>query len=656
MKALKINLLILSLLCGTTLPAQYADHRNRQVDSLEQVLATDPPTGRDLAFIYRDLMWGYQPTDPKKSMDYARKCIAIAAPLDGWTIVADCNVVLGLHHYKAARYDSAMVYYNNGMEVTERMRKLPENYTTEDVDRRLAPIYGNMGNVYNAQGMLHEAVEEYIKAMRLFEKYDRKESLSIAHNNIGEMYMAMGNLEQAEGHFLKSDSLALVTGDELMIAYVKLHLGSLYTLTKDYERALENAEAARAYFFAHPEEGQYQVSILNTLSQIHLNGYGDVIQAEALVRQALRLTETNDVMTVTQAATLGLLAEIHLRRGEWRAARDAALRSLALDDEEFTNTLPAYEVLVKAYSHLGEAARADEYFDRHDSLQTTWATKHYQSAIRDMEVKYETEKKEAQIATLEGEKRLVIWLGIAGGAVLLLLAAALFFIWRWTAQKKRLAEQQIVQLEQEKQLVATQAVLDGEIAERIRLARDLHDGLGSLLSATRLNFEGIQKDVILDAESKKRFEIAIGTLDESMHEMRRVAHHLMPDALVRFGLKTALSDFCTAIPSAEFVYYGYEQRFDRKLEVVVYRIAHELINNALRHSGAERILVQIVQEPDRVALTVQDAGRGFDPATETQGMGLQSIRARVASFGGRIDLRSSVGNGTEINIEFIINS
>jgi signal transduction histidine kinase len=113
-----------------------------------------------------------------------------------------------------------------------------------------------------------------------------------------------------------------------------------------------------------------------------------------------------------------------------------------------------------------------------------------------------------------------------------------------------------------------------------------------------------------------------------------------------------LSDFCNTIPSAEFVYFGDELRLDRNLEVIVYRIAHELINNALKHAAATHILVQIVQENHRIALAVEDNGCGFDPDALTAGMGIQNIRTRVASFGGTIDIQSNAEEGTAINVEF----
>jgi signal transduction histidine kinase len=290
-------------------------------------------------------------------------------------------------------------------------------------------------------------------------------------------------------------------------------------------------------------------------------------------------------------------------------------------------------------------------------------------AVEELKIKYETEKKEIKISDLEEEKRLIIWLGVAGGAVLLLALAAFFFLWRWTVQKKRLAEsqkelaeqekqlagQQIKQLEQEKQLVATQAVLDGEVQERIRLARDLHDSLGSILAAAKYNLLDIKQISTLDGKDVNCYNKAVSLLDDSMNEMRRVAHHLMPDPLSRTGLKQSVADFCNTIPIVKFSFYGDEARFDPKLEVVVYRILHELVSNAMKHAKAEHILVQIVRDADKIYLTVQDDGRGFDTSTESKGMGLRNIRARVTANGGELLVDSKLDKGTEVNIEIPVN-
>ena len=102
----------------------------------------------------------------------------------------------------------------------------------------------------------------------------------------------------------------------------------------------------------------------------------------------------------------------------------------------------------------------------------------------------------------------------------------------------------------------------------------------------------------------------------------------------------------------EFHYFGNEQRLDNKLEVLIYRAAHELVNNALKHAAAIQVNVQLVQEPDRLSLTVQDNGQGFDPSITPAGMGLENIRNRVETHGGKMTIYSEPGNGTEINLEF----
>jgi signal transduction histidine kinase len=242
--------------------------------------------------------------------------------------------------------------------------------------------------------------------------------------------------------------------------------------------------------------------------------------------------------------------------------------------------------------------------------------------------------------------------------VLLLALAAFFFLWRWTVQKKRLAERQkelaerqIKQLEQEKQLIATQAILDGEVQERTRLARDLHDGLGSILAAARYNLIDIRKALVMESAEAERFDRSVSLLDDSMHEMRRVAHHLMPESLGNAGLKQSITDFCNSVPIVKFSYYGDDSRLDPQLEVMIYRIMHELVSNALKHSGASHILVEVVQDADRIFLTVQDNGCGFDASAKSQGMGLANIRNRVAACNGNVDIHSVAGEGTEINVE-----
>ena len=208
------------------------------------------------------------------------------------------------------------------------------------------------------------------------------------------------------------------------------------------------------------------------------------------------------------------------------------------------------------------------------------------------------------------------------------------------------------QVEKEKQLIAVQSELDGEMAERVRVARDLHYGLGGLLSAVHINVEELRNGAFLPPEEVQHFDNVLALLNEAIAELRRMSHNLMPEPLARSGLKVSLADFCGSIPDVEFRYLGAGNRLDPKLEVMIYRTVHELVNNALRHADAAQILVQIIEEANRLSLVVEDDGKGFDQKTATPGIGLKNIRNRVAANNGHLSITTSAGKGTEVNVEF----
>jgi len=275
--------------------------------------------------------------------------------------------------------------------------------------------------------------------------------------------------------------------------------------------------------------------------------------------------------------------------------------------------------------------------------------------INQYAARFEKLRNENKINELQAEAEVYRYKSRQKNQMLFFLALTVVLSTIIILYRLRLAKQQIIQLKQEKQLVATQAVFDGETAERTRLARDLHDGLGSMLTSVKLQLQEMKREAKKEHDNVGQYDKALQMLDDTVHEMRRVSHHLMPDSLSRFGLKPAVEDFFRSLSTnINFGFFGEEKRIDPKLEVVVYRCIHELVNNALKHADASQIMVQIMQEADRIAFTVQDDGCGFDPSTVTAGAGLQNIRTRVTSFGGHIHIDAKVGEGAEINVEFSI--
>ncbi|MDR2586552.1 MAG: tetratricopeptide repeat protein, partial [Prevotellaceae bacterium] len=279
-----------------TLLAQSYDHRNRSVDSLEQVLVTHPPEGVDLATMYNSLMMGYLEIDIEKSMLYARKCVAVSIPINEWGHVCDGYYVLGMNHERISQFDSAMIYYHKTLENTQQMNKYPRKYGEVKIDNNYAIVYGAIGNVYNTQGKYNEAIEYYNKALKVFEKYNAKVNQCIAYNNIGYLYLSMDNWPQAAINFSKSDSLALILGDSLYIVGTKIHWSRLALHSKEYAKALQNAEIAYEYYLLHSdEEGVRIVEALNLLTEIYLEGYDNVTRAEEYLRKTLEMLAILDI-------------------------------------------------------------------------------------------------------------------------------------------------------------------------------------------------------------------------------------------------------------------------------------------------------------------------------------------------------------------------
>ncbi|MDR0505883.1 MAG: sensor histidine kinase [Dysgonamonadaceae bacterium] len=634
---------ILTLLCTARLYTQnieYSDLHNRKVDSLQQILKANPTEKTKLLDVYWNLSWCYLKVDDYENMkEYASKGVALAEKTGNLYILADLYNNIGVAYDYVSKIDSAMLYFDKAQETVVRLEKSAVE-KPEKIANIKGFIYGSIANLYSVQGKSQEALRYYFKALDLFEKYHIDNEMANVLGNIGATYLDIDNYEQAEIYFLIKEKLCRKTGNQPNLAHSLAGLGYVYLYKKDYTKARLAVEEAIGIYKSDPQPANL-LSCHQCLSSVWLMESGNDVKAMEYASLALQEAKELDIPLEVSRSLL-LKSEIYLFRKNYAIAEKTALEALQTDSTHLPSNQILYECLAKANIGMGNVDMANFWFDRHKQSQITYSNMNFQLQLSEMEVKYETEKKETQIAMLENEKRLIILLSIAIGAVLMLALAAFFFLWRWTVQKKRLDEHRI----------ATQAVLDGEVQERTRLARDLHDGLGSMLASIKVNLQNAKREILGES---KHYSLAINILDDSMKELRRIAHHLMPELLMRCGLKTSLETFCQSIPNTEFYYFGEDTRFDSKLETLIYRSAHELIYNALKHAEASQTNVQLIQESERISLTVQDNGKGFDPSRKTVGMGLNNIRQRVAVFNGEFCISSELGNGTEINMEFHLN-
>jgi signal transduction histidine kinase len=369
-------------------------------------------------------------------------------------------------------------------------------------------------------------------------------------------------------------------------------------------------------YVAYGKEGLAQVCLAR-------KDYAGALEYAA---EALKYAELNGDPTIT-AKILQAFSDIHLAQGNYEASGQYAAQAVEMfPDYRKVNPGATFNAAA-ARLFAGDKEETYEYFRTYSVQMKENADKQFRETMASMEILYETEKKEMRISDLERKNIQYICIGIFA----LLLAIAIYFILR----------QKIKNEQKEKQLIAANAVLEWEKKERKRFASDLHDGINGMLSAAKLELNTAEENL----------QNVRNQLDECIETIRRMARGMMPSSLERYGLKAALEDYCRLFPNVDFHFFGEEKRINERQELTVYYCAYELVNNAFRHSGAQNINVQLVQDAGAISLTVQDDGCGFDEQNVTESSGLKNIRDRVAVFNGKIDIVASPGNGTETNIE-----
>lgn len=600
----------------------YNDHRNARVDSLEKALkSSNPPKGEDLLRTYDELMRGWLNYDSAKASDYGRKALALSYELGGLNVRQNVLRHFAQMHYRSEEYDEAVALYQQALAVIDTMTTL-KRYTETDIDDARSVIYGSLGNVYNMQDKAHLAIHYYQLALPIFEKYNWQESQTILYHNIGELYSQMNNFSEAERNYQKAITKAEESGDSLMMAIPKKGLTGVYYNTDQYNKALQIANETLTYYRQHRKEEPQDYAYMLALKAriLMMKGYEDVAKAKACVEEALPFIDKAEMMFDDASEIYMAASEVAMAEKHWTEALGYAKKSIHPDSTATIADRGGYMLLAKIYTELGQKAKAREYMQKTIDLMNRYATDHYQSGLSQMEVIYETEKKDAQIASLTKEQRLYFWLSVAAVGTVLMLIVLL--IYRQIAHKRQ------------KALLSARVTLETETKERRILARDLHDSLGGMLSLLKLKIETNDKEVLT-------------LLDATHTELRRVAHHLMPEELLRNGLASALNDFAISVPGARYQAIG-NIMLSKEIELTLYRCAYELVNNAIKHAHASHIDIQLMQTEHEITLTVSDDGKGME--RENRGMGLRNIRERIEPYHGQMRIASNENNGAEINV------
>ena len=556
------------------------------------------------------------------------------------------------------KFDESMKLNREGLDISMKYHLL----------RQTAVSLGNIASVYSYQGDNLAAASYYLQALPYFEQLKDSASLSIMYSNLAKCYESMKLYRRAEEY--GKSSIAFAGDKDWALGYALLNTGVAITGEGRFDEAMRYFDSSYRMGFRMEDDLLMESSLMNQ-ADIYTDWeqYSRGIAALDRARQlGKKISDDNSVSLIYRqlARIFYQQRNIRLSRLYLDSAIAAAKRNRMMEDLR-----DAYALAVIDEAAMGDPRQTAFYDSLRRSLDDSLFSTTIARGVEELNARYQSEKKQAEIEALNKEKQ-IQQLSIRQHAILNYVLAGssaailtIFFLsYRNSRNKQKLSQQtgqlqaqRIRELEQEQQLVSYNALLKGQEEERSRVARDLHDGLGGMLSGVKLSLSAMRGNAILSEDSTRLFTQALLQLDNSMSELRRVAHNMMPEALVRLGLQQAIQDYCDHLNDSGSIkircqFHDLEARLDAATEIVVYRIVQELINNIIRHAAASEALVQLMRNEDMLSIIVEDNGRGFDlSAGSSAGAGLGNVRSRVDYLHGTMDIRAEPGQGVSVHIE-----
>lgn len=535
-------------------------------------------------------------------------------------------------------------------------------FEKEGIEKSISGALFNLGVTYGLMGDYEKSLEYLFRQMAFDEALGDTANVADALNSIGSIYRKQGKYEEAVKKYKESIKIYTILRKKEGIAMLNSNLANLYYERGITDSAIYYAETAlRLNRETHSSHGMgYDLHIIGA----SFSSRNELDSAVIYLEEALAIRhELNQKLELGE--TMLALGAVWHKQGRKDEGIALVLDALGIADSigafEFQTT--AHRSLADLYKSNGSYNRALYHLEQYAALKDTVLTKEKLRVTSDLEARYQSAKKDARIAenALEIEaadnrvqkQRWLIQLGIAGLVALLIVIVLL--IWIFNERRKR-SDEKLANLRKEKELIALKSIMMGEEKERSRIARDLHDGLSSLLAAIKIKFNSLQQTAP-ELQSSEKFNAALGSLDEASGEVRRIAHNMMPEILLKYGLVEALSEFITNLNVSgsrkiEFNSFGFDERLSSTAELAIYRVIQELLNNIVRHSGATEVLVQLMRRDKELTVTVEDNGVGFDATglNETKGMGLGNLESRVDYLNGELNIQSLPEKGTSVYI------
>lgn len=682
------------------------------IDSIERLLKTQ--TDSNLVKSYSELTWQYRTVNREKAIDYGHKGIALGKKINFAKGLAQVYNDLGIIYYDKELYDSSIHLYNEALKIRSLLNddlgvarlynkigiiyqrigdfsKALNNQQNalslfEKVQNDIGISYSlnNIGILQQNLGRYEEAIIYHKQSIAIKQKINDKQGLAQSYVNVGNIFKIQEEYAKAEEYYTKAVDVSRMLGNKEYLSNALNNLGSLQQKLK--KNTLAKANILESYELRNDlNDSKGKVSCLNNLGDI-LMDEGKYDSAKLVIDKAEQLAKNGKNTKPELIMVYQTQSKLNEKLGNATASLEYYKKYAAYKDSLFNNDMSnkfteleaKYKTAEKEKLIQQQQSKLNKSLYDLAQQKLLLSQNELEIAANELEIKKQNElileqrldsniksqqifalNKENKINALElknqklenNRKNILLIVVAAIGLLLLLLVYS--FYRRYKLKKEKQLQAEIFK----QQEIATKGILEAEENERKRIASDLHDGVGQLMSAAKMNLSAMECDIpFANEEQKKVYQKVLSLVDESCKEVRTVSHNMMPNALVKAGLASAVREFINQIDGrvikTDLYTEGLNERIDSNIETVLYRVIQECVNNVIKHAGANHLDISLIKDADGISVTIEDNGKGFNTNSRAnfEGIGLKNIQTRVEYLKGTVEWNSAAGKGTLVAI------
>lgn len=500
-------------------------------------------------------------------------------------------------------------------------------------------------------GNYDKAAKDYYLSIKMLQSLHAQKALAFTYNELAKLYRKTKDFDLSMENYDKAFNIYSALKDSLGISMILNESGVVYEYKEEFQKAIDNYQASlKIATLIHDSIGiSYALSFIS-------RGYTNQKKYDIAENYLLKSLAIRQLLADSLAIALNYndLAMNAAEAEKWSQSQEWLQKSNSIARQIKYNELLAANLDQMSINaeNQGEYQKALEYFRNKtvviDSIYTIAKAKQ----IDQLSTQYQTEKKEKlllmQSAEIKRKNSMIIGVIVS---MLLLTLLGISYYRRHKLQQNAAFQVQLSKKKQE----ATQAVFEAEEREKLRIARDLHDGVGQLMTAAKMNLSAFYHDINPKEKIyKQTVNKIMGIVDDSCREIRSVSHNMIPNALINSTLAKALTSFVDQLDNKSLKVHLFTEGLDggmnTNIQMMVYRIIQECVNNVIKHADASVLDITVMKDMQELSLTIEDNGNGYNSNSNSDGLGMQTIKARIDYLNGSLEISSAPGKGTLVSI------